>query len=104
MPNTMLKVKKAFKWAHRHVDVKEYAVGDFIETDDEDLIRVATEEGWAAKTKETPPPDPKVAQIAALKEEIAALEEAHGKAKEEDRAALLEQLNAKRAELSVLEG
>ena len=44
-----LKVKKAFKWAHRHVDVQEHNVGDVIDTEDEDLIRVATEEGWAAE-------------------------------------------------------
>ena len=44
-----LKVKKAFKWAHRHVDVQEFEVGDVIDTEDEDLIRVATEEGWAAE-------------------------------------------------------
>lgn len=48
-----LKVKKAFKWAHRHVDVQEHNVGDVIDTDDEDLIRVATEEGWATKVKAT---------------------------------------------------
>lgn len=47
-----LKVKQAFKWAHRHVDVKEYKPGDVIDTDDKDLIRVATEEGWVAKAKE----------------------------------------------------
>lgn len=44
-----LKVKEAFKWAHRHVDVQEHNVGDVIDTEDEDLIRVATEEGWAAE-------------------------------------------------------
>lgn len=48
-----LKVKKAFKWAHRHVDVQEHNVGDVIETEDKDLIRVATEEGWATKVKVT---------------------------------------------------
>lgn len=47
-----LKVKKSFKWAHRHVDVQEYNVGDVIDTEDEDLIRVATEEGWVTKGKE----------------------------------------------------
>lgn len=47
-----LKVKKAFKWAHRHVDVQEHNVGDVIDTEDEDLIRVATEEGWVTKVKE----------------------------------------------------
>ena len=50
-----LKVKKAFKWAHRHVDVQEHNVGDVIDTEDEDLIRVATEEGWVSKEKEPKP-------------------------------------------------
>lgn len=103
MPKLTLKVKKPFKWAHRHVDVVEYAKGDFIETEDEDLIRVATEEGWAEKTKESPP-DPTSTQIAALKQEIADLDAAYGKAKQEDRPSLLEKLNAKRAELTTLEG
>jgi hypothetical protein len=44
-----LKVKEAFKWAHQHVNVQEHNVGDVIDTEDEDLIRVATEEGWAAE-------------------------------------------------------
>ena len=53
-----LKVKKAFKWAHRHVDIQEYGVGDVIETEDQDLIRVATEEGWVSKGKESKPEAP----------------------------------------------
>jgi hypothetical protein len=47
-----LKVKADFKWAHEHVNVKEYAKGTEIETDDEDLIRVALDEGWATKVGE----------------------------------------------------
>lgn len=54
-----LKVKKAFKWAHRHVDVQEHNVGDVIDTEDADLIRVAVEEGWASKGKEPKPEAPK---------------------------------------------
>lgn len=50
----ILKVKKTFSWAHRNVDVKEHVKGETIETDDEDLVRVATEEGWAAPHKPTP--------------------------------------------------
>jgi len=42
----LLKVKEPFKWAHQHVRVVEYQVGDEIETDDQDLIDVATTEGW----------------------------------------------------------
>lgn len=52
-----LKVKQAFKWAHRHVDVQEHNVGDVIDTEDEDLIRVATEEGWAAEEGSDSDPD-----------------------------------------------
>lgn len=47
-----LKVKKAFSWAHEHVRVEEFAVGQVIETDDEDMIRVSQEEGWATKVKD----------------------------------------------------
>lgn len=44
--------KKPTKWAHRGVEVKEYAKGETIETDDEDLVRVACdEEGWATRDK-----------------------------------------------------
>ena len=42
----LLKVKEPFKWAHEHVRVVEYQAGDEIETDDQDLIDVATTEGW----------------------------------------------------------
>lgn len=62
-----LKVKKPFKWAHRHVDVKEYKPGDVIETDDKDLVRVATEEGWATAgkaTAKTDAPEPKTDAVA----------------------------------------
>ena len=45
-----LKVKEAFSWAYRGVDVQSYAVGDVLDTEDEDLIRVAIEEGWVEET------------------------------------------------------
>ena len=47
---TKLEVLQDFKWAHRGVDVIEYAKGDTIETDDDDLIEVATHDDnkWAA--------------------------------------------------------
>lgn len=60
-----LKVKQAFKWAHRHVDIKEYKPGDVIDTDDKDLIRVATEEGWVAKAKDAKEPKPEAPKAAA---------------------------------------
>lgn len=59
-----LKVKQAFKWAHRHVDVKEHKPGDVIDTDDKDLIRVATEEGWVAKVKDAKEPKPEATKAA----------------------------------------
>jgi hypothetical protein len=48
-----LKVKKLFSWAHRGVDVEEFQVGQTIETEDADLIRVATDEGWVVKVRES---------------------------------------------------
>lgn len=48
-----LKVKKPFSWAHRGVDVKQYEVGQEIETDDQDLIDVSTKEGWASVKRNT---------------------------------------------------
>lgn len=46
-----------FSWAHRGVEVEHFEKGAEIETDDEDLIEVATREGWAAPADgETPPP------------------------------------------------
>lgn len=38
---------KDFKWAHRGCIVEEFKKGQEIETEDEDLIRVSTEESWA---------------------------------------------------------
>jgi len=46
-----LKAKTGFSWAHRGCDIEQYEKGQLIETEDEDLIRVATEEGWATKVK-----------------------------------------------------
>jgi len=47
-------VQEDFSWAHRHVDIKSYAAGDEIETDDADLIAVAIEEGWASDAEGEP--------------------------------------------------
>lgn len=38
--------KQDFTWAHGGSDVRHYAKGQRIESDDVDLIRVALEEGW----------------------------------------------------------
>ena len=42
-----LKVIKPFDWAHRGVQVEHFEADGIIETEDEDLIRVSTGEGWA---------------------------------------------------------
>lgn len=39
--------KKDFAWAHGGSDVRQYAQGQRIESDDADMIRVALDEGWA---------------------------------------------------------
>lgn len=49
-----LKVIKAFEWAHQNVRVESYAKGQTIETEDEDLIRVATSEGWVSRPRTNP--------------------------------------------------
>jgi hypothetical protein len=46
-----LKVIKPFDWAHQNVRVESFVKGQTFETDDEDLIRVATEEGWVQRTR-----------------------------------------------------
>ncbi|WP_367847012.1 hypothetical protein [Rhodoferax sp. WC2427] len=52
-----LNVIEPFKWAHRHVDIKEYVPGDTIDTTDADLIRVAVdEEGWCEVEKSATAP------------------------------------------------
>lgn len=45
--------KQDFSWAHRGVQIEEFKKGQDIETDDPDLIRVSTEEGWAAKPRKS---------------------------------------------------
>lgn len=64
-----LNVIAGFSWAHRGVLVEHFAEGQQIETEDQDLVDVATREGWAeiegAKAVESdpapappPPPEP----------------------------------------------
>lgn len=50
------KVKKPFSWAHRGVEIVNYATGEEIETDDADLIDVATSEQWIEKVVTNPEP------------------------------------------------
>lgn len=49
----VLTALKAFAWAHRGIDVQRYSAGQAIDTDDADLIAVATTEGWAAPAGES---------------------------------------------------
>lgn len=53
-----LKVTKSFDFAHNGCEVKTYAKGTEIDTEtaDPELVRVASEEGWAVKTKATKEP------------------------------------------------
>lgn len=44
-----LKAKQAFSWAHQGTQVEHFEKGQIIETEDQDLIDVATKEGWASK-------------------------------------------------------
>lgn len=42
-----LKIKTDFAFAHRGVEVKQYTAGEVVETDDAEMIEIATREGWA---------------------------------------------------------
>jgi hypothetical protein len=39
--------KTDFSWAHRGVEIERFEAGQEFETEDADLISVATSEGWA---------------------------------------------------------
>lgn len=41
-----LKVIERFNWAHRGVQVEEFAEGQVIDTEDEDLISVSISQNW----------------------------------------------------------
>jgi len=45
-----LTVIKEFDWAHRGVEIEKFEKGAVIDTEDADLIKVATDEGWAKKS------------------------------------------------------
>jgi hypothetical protein len=53
-----LHIQVAFAWAHRGVDVKRYDAGSEVDTDDEDLVRVALAEGWAVDAAQPSPTAP----------------------------------------------
>lgn len=94
-----LKVLKNFSWAHRHVHVKEYVKGQVIDTEDEDLIAVATKEKWVqeAGSKDVD------AQIKSLTDEINALSAKLDEAEDAQIAGIEAQLKEKQAELQTLQ-
>jgi hypothetical protein len=59
-----LKIIKDFAFAHRGVEVRSYAAGETIETDDAELITVATAEGWIEDPKADKPPSNKARKAA----------------------------------------
>ena len=59
-----LTAKTAFSWAHRGVQIEHFEVGQVIETEDQDLIDVATAEGWAEGEKAAKPAQNKAIKAA----------------------------------------
>ena len=52
--------KQDFSWAHRGVLIEEFKKGQEIETDDPDLIKVSTDQGWTAKSRKAAGQSPSV--------------------------------------------
>lgn len=94
----LLKVKKDFSWAHRGVQVEEFAKGQLIDTNDEDLINVSTSEGWTEKAKAPS----KAEQKKSAEELIAKLEGDLVDAEGDAEAAIEAELSKARAELAAL--
>jgi hypothetical protein len=59
-----LKAIKPFSWAHRGCEVESFEAGQVIETEDRDLIDVATAEGWAAPEGDKKPSENKARKAA----------------------------------------
>lgn len=51
---------QGFSWAHAGVRIEQFEKGQLIETEDEDLIKVAFQEGWVEDAEK--PQDPKKAE------------------------------------------
>ena len=49
-----LVIAQGFKFAHRGVEVREYVEGESVETDDPELVKISTENGWASQAGEKP--------------------------------------------------
>ncbi len=51
-----LTIKKTFTYWHGGCNAVEYTEGSEVEVEDEEMIAVATSEGWAAEAKKTKAP------------------------------------------------
>lgn len=98
MPKVTLKAKNDFSWAHRGVEIEQFAKGQLIETEDEDLIRVSTEEGWAEKSKAPS----KVEQKKDLEEQLVSLEAQLVDAKPGEEPAIEQKISEVKAALAAL--
>lgn len=91
-----LKVIKAFTWAHRGVEIEGFEKGAEIDTEDKDLIEVATREAWVEVLDSEGGGQPPVKASAGLKvDELKAALAAKGinfpeGAKKDELAALLD--------------
>lgn len=92
--------KQDFTWAHGGSDVRNYAKGQRIESDDADLIRVALDEGWAERgdwDEPVPEREPTKEEILAARDELVRRErELQDLAKQLDEQGRLNQLEAER--------
>lgn len=93
-----LKAKQAFSWAHQGVRVEHFEKGQVIETEDEDLIEVATREDWVEKAKAPT----KAGQKKAIEARIAELETRLIAAEEGEESGIEAALAAAQSELAAL--
>lgn len=94
--------KQDFTWAHGGSDVRHYAKGQRIESDDVDLIRVAMDEGWVEPSDWADP----VLVREPTKEELLSMRDALARRERElqDQAARLDQQDiANQAEVKRLQ-
>jgi hypothetical protein len=88
-----IKVLKDFPYFHGGYARKDYAKGDEVETEDDEMADVAVKEGWA-KEVGGKKPDPLLAEIAELEAKV------RGNPNSDQAAELQALLDAKRAELA----
>lgn len=53
-----LKINQDFAYTHRGYERREYAAGEVVDVDDQEMIDVATGEGWAAPADEPAQKEP----------------------------------------------